>query len=48
VAGRLASRPSEDAITLFESQGIGTEDIAAARVVYEAAVERGVGVEIPI
>ena len=48
VAGRLASRPSEDAITLFESQGIGTEDVAAARVVYEAAVERGVGVEIPI
>ncbi|MCH7706384.1 MAG: ornithine cyclodeaminase family protein [Chloroflexi bacterium] len=48
VAGRVAGRPSEEAITLFESQGIGTEDVAAARVVYEAAVERGVGVEIPI
>ena len=48
VAGRVPGRPSPDAITLFASQGIGTEDVAAARVVYEAARERGIGTEIPL
>jgi ornithine cyclodeaminase/alanine dehydrogenase len=44
----MPGRPSYEAITLFESQGIGTEDIAAARVIYEAARERGIGIEIPL
>lgn len=48
VAGKMPGRPSYEAITLFESQGIGTEDIAAARVIYEAARERGIGIEIPL
>ncbi len=48
VSGRVSGRPSANAITLFASQGIGTEDVAAARVIYEAARERGIGTEIPL
>ena len=48
VAGNILGRYSEEDITLFESQGIGTEDVAAARVIYEAALKQGVGVELPL
>ena len=48
VAGRVPGRPSQEGITLFESQGIATEDVAAARVIYEAARKRGLGQEIPV
>jgi ornithine cyclodeaminase/alanine dehydrogenase len=47
VAGLMPGRRSEDEITLFESQGIALEDVAAARVVYERARERGIGAELP-
>lgn len=40
-------RPSADAITLFESQGIGIEDIACCAVVIRKARERGIGTELP-
>jgi alanine dehydrogenase len=48
VAGRAAGRTSRDEITLFESHGLGLEDLAAACRVLELARERGVGMEIPI
>ncbi|MBI4200863.1 MAG: ornithine cyclodeaminase family protein [Chloroflexi bacterium] len=48
LVGRVPGRPAPDSITLFESQGIGTEDVAAARAVYEAALERGLGQQIPL
>ncbi len=35
VAGRVPGRPSPDAVTLFESQGLAIEDIAVAGYVYE-------------
>ena len=47
VSGRVPGRPSADAITLFESQGIGIEDIAASAYVLRRAREEGVGVELP-
>ena len=48
VVGRQVSgRPSPDAITLFESQGIGIEDVACYAYVYGVARERGVGIELP-
>jgi len=47
VAGRMAGRRSEDEITLFESQGIALEDVAAASLVYERAIERGMGIKLP-
>jgi ornithine cyclodeaminase/alanine dehydrogenase-like protein (mu-crystallin family) len=47
VSGKVAGRPSPDAITLFESQGIGIEDVAASAYVLRRAREEGVGVELP-
>ncbi len=46
VAGAVPGRTSPDDVTLFESQGIALEDIAAGFRVYSLARERGVGVEI--
>ncbi len=47
VSGRVPGFPSPDAITLFESQGIGTEDIAASAYVVRKARAAGIGVELP-
>ena len=47
VAGITQGRQSEDEITLFESQGIGLEDVAAGSLVYERARERHMGVPLP-
>ncbi|MFN3975084.1 MAG: ornithine cyclodeaminase family protein [Dehalococcoidia bacterium] len=47
VGGFLPGRPSPDAITLFESQGLALEDIVTAWRVYQKAMERGVGKELP-
>jgi alanine dehydrogenase len=46
VAGRVKGRASEEAVTLFKSNGIALEDIAVALPVYNRARERGVGEEI--
>ena len=48
VGGRVPGRPSADAITLFESQGLAIEDVAAGMHVYRKAVERGIGREVPV
>ena len=47
VAGVMPGRRSDEEITLFESQGIGLEDAAAAALVYERAKERGIGTALP-
>jgi ornithine cyclodeaminase/alanine dehydrogenase-like protein (mu-crystallin family) len=47
VGRKVAGRPSVDAITLFESQGIGIEDVAASAYVVQKAKAAGVGVELP-
>ena len=46
-AGRTPGRPSPESLTLFESQGIALEDIAAAELVYRKATEQGTGAELP-
>ena len=48
VAGRAPGRASRDEITLFESQGIGLEDLAVGCHVVRRARESGRGIEIPI
>jgi len=48
VAGRAPGRTSADEITLFESQGIGLEDLAVATVLLDRARSRGMGMEIPL
>lgn len=47
VGGHVPGRPSADAITLFESQGIGIEDVAASAYVLQKARAAGIGVELP-
>jgi ornithine cyclodeaminase len=47
VSGKVAGYPSDTAITLFESQGIGIEDIASSAYVLQKARAQGIGVELP-
>jgi ornithine cyclodeaminase/alanine dehydrogenase-like protein (mu-crystallin family) len=46
VAGHVKGRRSDEEITLFASQGLALQDMAAARLVYDRARERGVGREL--
>ena len=46
VSGRVHGRPSPDAVTLFESQGLAIEDVAAGAHVYRKALESGLGQQI--
>ncbi len=43
IAGIKSGRESDDEITVFDSTGLAIQDIAAARVVFERAVELGIG-----
>lgn len=47
IAGRRAGRESAGQITLFESQGMGIQDLAVAWRVVQAAEARGLGVPLP-
>lgn len=47
VAGDRVGRSSDDSITLFESQGIASEDIAVCERIVELAREQGIGHELP-
>ncbi|MEI6136640.1 MAG: ornithine cyclodeaminase family protein [Chloroflexota bacterium] len=47
VSGRVNGYPSNEAITLFESQGIGTEDVAASAYILKKARAQGIGIELP-
>jgi ornithine cyclodeaminase/alanine dehydrogenase-like protein (mu-crystallin family) len=44
--GRVTGRLTRDDITIFKSTGIAVQDVIAAKLVYEAARMRGVGIEI--
>lgn len=46
--GDTPGRPAPDAITLFESQGLGLEDVAVCAVAYERARAAGLGQEIDL
>ena len=48
VGGRVPGRASAQEITLFESQGIGLEDLAVAGVIVDLAQRRGIGTEIAL
>ncbi|MFC7072686.1 ornithine cyclodeaminase family protein [Halovenus rubra] len=45
VAGKIDARTPEDGVTIFDSTGLAIQDVAAAHVVYEDAVDGGVGSE---
>lgn len=46
VTGRRPGRESPDEITLFKSNGLALEDDAAASLVYDRALERGIGHDV--
>lgn len=46
VAGVVPGREDDEEITLFDSGGTGIETVAAARLLYERAVDEGVGQHI--
>ncbi len=48
VAGKVAGRPDEQAITLFKSLGIGAEDVVTAAYVYQQAQARGLGQDLSL
>ena len=48
VTCKKAGRTSDDEITLFKSNGLAVQDAAAAKLVYDRAVEKGVGVEVSL
>jgi ornithine cyclodeaminase/alanine dehydrogenase-like protein (mu-crystallin family) len=48
VAGRVPGRTSKEEITLFESQGMGIQDVYVGARLLAIARERGVGVDLPI
>jgi alanine dehydrogenase len=48
IAGRHPGRTSDDQITLYKSVGVAVQDGVAARLVLDAARERGVGREVEL
>ncbi len=46
--GDHPGRTSETEITLFRSLGLAVEDLAAGRLVYERALESGVGTKVDL
>jgi alanine dehydrogenase len=47
-AGQARGRQSDAEITLFESQGLGLQDVAMAGQVYQKAVDAGLGQQVPL
>ncbi len=48
VAGHAPGRQNDQQITIFESQGLGLQDVTVAGLVYRKAVEAGLGSEVPL
>ncbi len=48
ITGRKPGRTGEEEITLFKSNGLAIQDAAAAKVVYDKALEAGVGTEVTL
>lgn len=48
VRGEVPARTRQDQTTVFESVGMAIEDVAAARFIYAAAVERGAGTPVDL
>jgi len=47
VAGQKPGRCDDEAITLFDSSGLGLQDVASAAAIYRRALDRGVGQRLP-
>ena len=43
ILGNKSARTSEDDITMFKSMGLSLEDISTANLIYQEALEKGIG-----
>jgi len=48
IAGSVAGRQSREQVTLFNSVGMGLQDLAIGRLLFDAAVERGLGLKVDL
>lgn len=48
IAGSKAGRENDEEITLFKSNGLAIQDAAAAKLVYERALQAGIGTKVEI
>ena len=48
LAGTKPGRTSDDQVTVYQSCGIAVQDVVTARLVYERALEAGVGVDVDL
>ncbi len=48
LAGKADGRSRREDTTIFESLGVGVEDVACAQIVYDRAIARGVGVTVEL
>jgi alanine dehydrogenase len=48
LTGARPGRGSADQITLYKSVGVGAQDVAAARLAYDAAREKGIGLRVDL
>ncbi len=46
VAGTATIERSADSLTLYKSAGVAAQDVAAAKLLYDAAVDQDVGTHI--
>ena len=45
IDGRIAGRENDDEIIVFESVGVASQDLVAAKMIYEKALAAGAGTE---
>lgn len=48
IAGKAEGRTSDRQITVFDTSGIAVQDLAASRMAYDRAVERGLGTTVEL
>jgi ornithine cyclodeaminase/alanine dehydrogenase len=48
IAGKAEGRTSDEQITVFDTSGIAVQDLAASRMAYDRAVERGLGTVVEL
>lgn len=48
ITGKKASRTDDKEITLFKSNGLAIQDVATAKLVYDKAIDSGIGTEVKL
>jgi alanine dehydrogenase len=48
IVGLKPGRTNEEEITIFDSTGLAIQDVASAHLVYERAVSKGIGRQVPM